>query len=108
MKTVTLPSIRRGYDYAAAFTFPADFLADGETLRAELRQTPSQVVAVAEFAAEREDQTVTLSLTEAQTGDLPTRTHVMDLTLVLDGGAEEPIRDPRFIIPVENHVTRAS
>jgi hypothetical protein len=105
VQTVTLASIRRGYPYQVDFVFPEGFLADGETFRAELRQTPTQTVAVAEFAVERDGDTVTLSLDE--TADIPLRQHLMDLTLVLGDGSEEPLRSPRYIVPVEEHVTRA-
>jgi hypothetical protein len=108
MQEVRLAPIRRGYDYELAVNWPAGFLGSGETLRAELRRTPAQTVPTATFMAERDGDTVTLSLPKTVTADIPTKVHLMDWTLVMSAGAEEPIRDPRFTILVEDHVTRAS
>lgn len=103
---VRMPPIRRGYPYGLTFRFPEGYLADGETLRAELRKTPAQVVPIATFAVSREGREVALSL--ENTNALPLGIHKADLTLVLANGEEAPIDDVRLVIAVEEHITRAS
>jgi hypothetical protein len=105
---VALTPIRKGYGYQVDISLPEDFLADGETMRADLRQTVTQQQPSASFEVERSGDNVSLTLSADDTADLPARRHLMDLTLVLTGDVEVPVLDQRFIIPVEEHVTRAS
>jgi hypothetical protein len=102
--SVRLAPIRRGYPYGVRVNFPPDSLAEGETLRAQLRRRPSGPL-VATFAVERDGDSVELTLTESQTESLGRVLHVTAFTLVLDGGAETPLKR-RYHILVEDHPTR--
>lgn len=110
MQSRRLPAIRPGYKYDLIVTLPEWQALAGDGLRAQLRRTEYDAAPLIEFTSIQDyrlPNTFGLSLTKAQTKNLPPGDLLMDLVFQRDvlGLGEEPITDTRFIIPVNLPVT---
>lgn len=105
VEEVTLSDIRPGFPYSVWCLFEPGLLLEGQTLRADLKSTPTSATKLATFAVERNDDDVALSLTAEQTKKLTLGNRVVDLVLVDDDDTEHAITSPRLLLKVSRHAT---
>jgi hypothetical protein len=103
MAEVLLPPLRPGFAYVADLTFPAGFLAAGESIRAKLRRYQGQPTADATFTSTRVGDTISLELSAAQTASLEAGTYLTEAIIYQPAAplvAEIPITDNLYRIEV--------
>jgi hypothetical protein len=96
---IRLASIRIGFDYAVEIDFPVGFLEAEESIRMKLRRFNEDPVAI-EMLSERTGDTITLSLTAAQTADMIPCSYVGEAVVYqpdFPAEPEVPLTNNRYI-----------
>ncbi|MET0439122.1 MAG: hypothetical protein ABW043_16680 [Devosia sp.] len=100
-RTVRLPApIERGLPYSFRIAFPADYLGDGETLKATLYQTSTSATQY-DLAVERDGDNVDISIDDTVTAALSLLPHVIGVDLVLADASVDPFEGfPQLAVDV--------